>query len=331
MRKFSCFVLSIFLFLFAFFIVTNIEVSAAAQKIGIVMWNNKSGAYLKPLAKIKEELFKKGYTESQLEVFFPPAAAKKAEKKQFFQNLFTRLNGSSDYKLVVTSGTNCTKIGASIVKDKPLVFFSVTDPVASKLVDSWESSGNNLAGVSIKVPIKTVMYTFTQVAPDASTIGVIHKKGDFSGLPYIDEIKKFATNLSVKFIIEEVDDHTQLKQKTREMLSKVDGFFLHGETIISTYGKDIVDVATENNKPTLGLKKYIVKDWGCTLGNVVDFELVGIKAAGIIDRVYKGADPASLNVVLLKEFPLLINLKNIKQIGLDLPYDAIDLADEVIE
>ncbi len=330
MRKFSCFVLSIFLFLFAFLILTNSEASAGQKKIGIVMWNNKSGAYVKPLAKIKADLQKKGYTDQQVEVFFPPKLAK-TEKKQYFKDLFTKLNKSKDYSVIVTSGTNCTKIGASIVKEKPLVFFSVTDPVASKLVASWESSGNNLAGVSIKVPIKTVMYTFTQVAPDAKTIGVIHKKGDFSGLPYIDEINKLAYNLSIKFIVEEVDDHTQLKQKTQEMLSKVDGFFLHGETIISTYGKDIVDIATQNNKPTLGLKKYIVKDWGCTLGNVVDFEMVGTKTASIIDRVYKGANPAKLKVVLLKEFPLLINLKNIKQIGLDLPYDAIDLADEVLE
>lgn len=330
MRKFSCFIFSVLLFMFAFFILTSSEATAEQKKIGIVMWNKKSSAYLKPLARIKSDLQKKGYTEQQIEVFYPPKLAK-AEKKQYIKDLFTKLNKSDDYSVIVASGTNCTKIGASVVKEKPLVFFSVTDPVASKLVNSWESSGNNLAGVSIKVPIKTVMYTFTQVAPEAKTIGVIHKKGDFSGLPYIDEIKKLAQNLSIKFVVEEVNDHTQLKQKTQEMLSTVDGFFLHGETIISTYGKDIVDIATQNNKPTLGLKKYIVKDWGCTLGNVVDFDMVGVKAASIIDRVYKGADPSNLKVVLLKEFPLLINLKNIKQIGLDLPYEAIDLADEVIE
>ena len=55
------------------------------------------------------------------------------------------------------------------------------------------------------------------------------------------------------------------------------------------------------------------------------------EAAPYIDRILKGASPADLPVQYPSKYSLIINLKTAKVLGLTVPPNMLDLADEVIE
>ena len=55
------------------------------------------------------------------------------------------------------------------------------------------------------------------------------------------------------------------------------------------------------------------------------------RAAGYVDRIFRGVKPAELPVQAPTKFEMAINLKSAKSLGLTVPQTLLVAADEVIE
>ncbi len=92
----------------------------------------------------------------------------------------------------------------------------------------------------------------------------------------------------------------------------------------------IVDLAAEQKLLTAYPAREFV-DVGGLLSYGPSYPDLYFRAAGLIDKIFKGATPGDLPVEQPTKLELVINLKTAKTLGLSVPPALLARADEVIE
>jgi len=92
----------------------------------------------------------------------------------------------------------------------------------------------------------------------------------------------------------------------------------------------IIELAAKYRIPAVYPFRSFVRDGGLMTYGVDPVDQMR-RAAGYIDRIFKGEKPAELPVQAPTKIELAINLKTAKALGLAVPLSLLARADEVIE
>jgi putative ABC transport system substrate-binding protein len=102
------------------------------------------------------------------------------------------------------------------------------------------------------------------------------------------------------------------------------------DLVLLTHRSEIAAALAQSKLPAV----YPFREYAGVGGLMIhgaDLGVLSERAAGYVDRILKGANPADLPVQLATEFELIINLRTASMIGLTVPPTLIARADEVIE
>src|SRR5262249_54862353 len=88
-------------------------------------------------------------------------------------------------------------------------------------------------------------------------------------------------------------------------------------------------LAERQRLPSIGFREFA--DLGGLLGFGVDFPDVWKRAAGFVDRIFKGAKPADIPMQQPEKFDTVVNLRTAKALQLTIPRRVLPRADKIIE
>ena len=94
--------------------------------------------------------------------------------------------------------------------------------------------------------------------------------------------------------------------------------------------KRVINFAAEHRLPAIYEYACLAHDGGL-MAYGPDEDAIFDRAAGLADRILKGAKPADLPLELPTRFQFAVNLKTAKAIGLTIPEAILLRADDVIE
>lgn len=132
-----------------------------------------------------EELKIKGYEGNKIKITFDSAQGQPVNAAQ----IASKLVGAKP-DVIVAISTPSAQALASATKDIPIVFSAVTDPIAAKLIKTYEKPGSNITGVTDMAPVAAQIDLGLKIIPNAKKIGVIYNPGETNSVALIAVLKK---------------------------------------------------------------------------------------------------------------------------------------------
>ena len=200
---------------------------------------------------------------------------------------------ASKTDVFITMGTVATMAAAKTIKNKPVVFGHVFNPVDAGIVKDWESSGNNFTGGSNYVPLSRFMLRLNEVMP-LKRVGVLFTPGEKQAELHLAEYQKGAKTINVQVSVidfKDAKDADGLEGK----LKGLDALFLTGGTPIGKNLTKVMKAAIAAKVPTAThTDSFIFADPGALLGVTCTAEEVGKIAGDALVKVLKGVPPSSI-------------------------------------
>ena len=150
------------------------------------------------------------------------------------------------------------------------------------------------------------------------------------GTAQFSAIQAVAPSFNVELSVVGVRDASEIERSiTAFARSSNGGMIVTASTSAVVHRNLITMLAARHGLPAVYAFRYMV-----TAGGLISYGADPIdlfrRAAGYIDRILKGEKPGDLPVQAPTKYELVINLKTAKALGLEVPLQLQQLADEVI-
>ena len=231
--------------------------------------------------------------------------------------------------LILTIGSIATKAVKDKVKDIPVVFCLVLDPVGSGIVPSMESSGSNLTGVSLDIPLSVQFKLIKRVFPDRKRIGVLFNPSENGRI--ITRAALDADKLGLELVPVKVTSMADVPEAVDTLMPKIDILWAVADsTVLSSQSiQYIIISAIHNGIPFVGFSSAYTKA-GAVMAFSLDYRDIGRQAGESASAAISGTPPMNLPIASPRNAGYSLNLNSAKTKGLVIPPAMVKGAREVI-
>ena len=215
----------------------------------------------------------------------------------------------------------------------PIVFANVADPVGAGLIDSLAQPGGNATGFlreeySLNGKLAELL---KQIAPTVTRAAVLRDPTIAAAIGQFAVIQSVAPSLGLDIRAVNVRQTDDIERGiTAFARSGPGGLIVVSGATGASNRRRIIALAAQYKLPSVYSGRIFVSDGGLLSygpDNLAQFE----QMAAYIDRILRGAKPAELPVQAPTKYELIINLKTAKTLGLEVPIQLQQRADELIE
>jgi putative tryptophan/tyrosine transport system substrate-binding protein len=294
-------------------------------KVGSIAYGKAGGARYTP-GSWREELARLGYVEGGNliveERFAEGSAARAAEHARELVGL--------KVDVIVTQATPTAHAAKSVTSTVPIIV-AAADPVGTGLVASLARPGGNITGISNNLlePAAKRLELLREAMPGLDRVAYLASTEDPAAPLFVRQVEEAGRRLGVVVAPVFVDGAAGFDQAfaairaARAQAVLVQPLFTIDRTaLLALAQRDALPVASDFR---------VFAESGALLTYGLDGTEHQKRLASFIDRILKGAAPASLPMEEPTKYELVLNLRTARELGIALPQALLLRADEVIE
>jgi putative tryptophan/tyrosine transport system substrate-binding protein len=234
--------------------------------------------------------------------------------------------------VIFAAGTQAVQAVQQSTRDIPIIMIA-SDPVGDHLVASLAHPGGNTSGMSALSPELSAkrIEMLREVVGELATLAVLWKPDDPPAATAFKETQDAAGAMRLKLVSAEVRDANDFASAFETLArAQPNALVILNAPLMSIQTARIAELALRQKLPSIFPDRSFPAAGGL-MSYGPSFDAIVTRAAGYIDRIFRGEKPADLPVEQPTKFELVINLKTAKSLGLSVPPALLALADEVIE
>jgi putative ABC transport system substrate-binding protein len=234
--------------------------------------------------------------------------------------------------IIVTGGPTATAPASAATKTIPIVMAQDSDPVGNGFVASLARPGGNITGLSNFSPEISGkrLELLKEIVPKISRVAVLGSATEPGNSIALSETKRAAGALAVKLNYLEVRDPQDIEIAfTSATKSRTDAALVLAGAVFNSHRSRLVELANTSRLPTIYAQSEFPESGGLIYYGSSINDLFR-RAAVMVDKIVKGANPADIPIESPTKFEMVVNLKTAKQIGLTMPPNVLARADRVI-
>jgi putative ABC transport system substrate-binding protein len=209
---------------------------------------------------------------------------------------------------------------------------AIGEPLGLGIVANLVRPGGNVTGLSAfatELSGKRVEL-LREMLPGIKRIAALLNMGNPLFPPQWKEIETAARSLGIEPQLLDVRKSEEIGPLFHAaIISRADALVVGPDGVTQASLQSITELATKHRLPTMYPSREFV-DAGGLISYGVSYPELYYRAAGLVDKIFKGAKPAEIPVEQPTKFELVVNLKTAAALGLGIPPSLMLQADHVV-
>lgn len=222
---------------------------------------------------------------------------------------------------------------ANTMKDTPIVFGTVTDPLGAGLVTTLEHGEGNVTGMSDELPSNEHIKLFKQIA-GIKTLGYIYTASEDNSVSALNLVKKGCEEAGLELVVQAISNSSEVKQAAEAIVNKVDGVYLSTDNTVFSALPSLVAVFNKAKKPIFSGDVTGALEGGCFMASGFNYYKAGYATGEMVVEILNGKKPSEMPVRFMtkpSDSDLLFDLDVAKACGITIPQEYLDQATYIIE
>ena len=182
--------------------------------------------------------------------------------------------------LMLTVTTPMTQSARQILANRsfPIVFAPVTDPVAAKLVPSWDKGDALMTGASNLPDFDATCDFIKTLVPNAKRLGILYNPGDDSDVTFVSHLERTAPKHSLELVKVGIDNANDIPTRIQSLQGRADALFIPASSLLQPAGAAIAAASNRIKIPVFNSNTAQIRTHQMLAAYSVDWKKVGSNA-----------------------------------------------------
>lgn len=232
--------------------------------------------------------------------------------------------------VIVPISTPSAQAVVSSIRDIPVVFTAVSDPLGAQLITNLDKPGGNVTGLSDMSPVAEHVALIKEIMPETKSIGYLYNSGEANSVSLLAVLKSEAEKAGLSVVESAATKSAEVQGAARALVGRADVIYIPTDNTIISALEGAVSVAEESKLPLFTADTDSVSR-GSIAALGFNYHDVGRQTGEVVAQILKGENPGDIAVKIAAGSDLVINKSAAEKMGVTLPESVVSRASRVLE